>query len=119
MNVDMVSLEKAIDSIYSGFVWNLSPEGYSYWRDTVKNLEQIPYAPIKRKPTMPSTLDTKICVDASQALIVAFTWAVSPQGRDYWKERYCKLISMSQPKKQENNTRKEQIKAYDRAMRGI
>lgn len=40
-SIDIEGLKRAVDNIYSAFLWRLTEQGYDYWAEVINNLTKI------------------------------------------------------------------------------
>ena len=121
MNISEFSLQMVVDELVSSLNWSWSREGYSYWNDTYYELVHLMDPTVKRSRGVvcnTPTVNPMDCAIIAGALSGAFTWSMSPQGHEYWKERHTKLMVYSYTYKLEDQEeeKKDLYGDYDRAM---
>jgi hypothetical protein len=116
-------LQEAHDILWIAFHWPPSTKGFAYWKAVVKNLQYngaVDNGSHQLTNTDPKEI-VKSCNEFLVRLDAAFVWADSPQGANYWSGVHDDILDIIKAlgHKVVKKSKKDPIKAYDRAMKGI
>lgn len=90
-----------LDSLYTAFIWDQTAEGYMYWEDVYKRINQFErlIERVKRVDKKAAKYlkkdmwkDKNLKCTISDSLGCVMDWSKTPQGFQYWYDIYGKLI---------------------------